>query len=114
MVTRSCCFISHCMLNLSVLYTLSPTVPYSTHCFAESYMLAFAESNRRMDFERFLELFDVRKLSGSKYISSIFKYMGRFELENSAEKLLQEMTSKGDKLFTCFAKFNQIILMTIR
>ncbi|CAM0947167.1 unnamed protein product [Alopecurus aequalis] len=60
----------------------------------ESYMLAFAESNRRMDFVRFLELLDARKLSGSKYISSIFKYMGRFELENYAEKLLQEMTSK--------------------
>lgn len=61
---------------------------------AESYMLAFAESNRRVDFVRFLELLDQRKLSGSKYISSIFKYMGRFELENYADKLLQEMTSK--------------------
>lgn len=61
---------------------------------AESYMLAFAESNRRTDFVRFLELLDPRKISGSKYISSIFKYMGRFELENYAEKLLQDMTSK--------------------
>jgi hypothetical protein len=77
-------------------------------------MLAFAESNRRVDFVRFLELLDQRKLSGSKYISSIFKYMGRFELENYADKLLQEMTSKGDKLYACFAKFNQLILMAIR
>uniref|UniRef100_A0ACD5V7N1 Uncharacterized protein n=1 Tax=Avena sativa TaxID=4498 RepID=A0ACD5V7N1_AVESA len=61
---------------------------------AESYMLAFAESNRKMDFVRFLELLDPRKLSGSKYISSVFKYMGRFELENCAEKLLREMMSK--------------------
>ena len=101
-------------VDLSVLHTISQTVPYSTHCFTESYMLAFAESNRRMDFVRFLELLDPRKLAVSKYISSIFKYMGRFELENYAEKLLQEMTSKGDKLYTVCSKFNQIILMKLR
>jgi hypothetical protein len=77
-------------------------------------MLAFAESNRRMDFVRFLELLDPKKLSGSKYISSIFKYMGRFELENYAEKLLQEMTLKGDKIYGHFAIFNQISLRAIK
>ncbi|KAM3296085.1 hypothetical protein ACQJBY_038435 [Aegilops geniculata] len=64
------------------------------YCIAESYMLAFAESNRKMDFVTFLELLDPTKVLGSKYISSIFKYMGRLELENHAEKLLQKMTSK--------------------
>lgn len=61
---------------------------------AESYMLAFADSNRKMDFISLLELLDPTKLSGSKYIYSVFKSMGRLELENHAEKLLQEMTSK--------------------
>ncbi|VAI43142.1 unnamed protein product [Triticum turgidum subsp. durum] len=64
------------------------------YCIAESYMLAFAESNRKMDFVTFLELLDPTKVLGSKYISSIFKYMGRLKLENHAEKFLQKMTSK--------------------
>ena len=77
-------------------------------------MLAFAESNRKMDFVTFLELLDPTKVLGSKYISSIFKYMGRLKLENHAEKLLQKMTSKGDKLHAHFSKSNQSILMAIR
>ncbi|KAE8779586.1 pentatricopeptide repeat-containing protein [Hordeum vulgare] len=64
------------------------------YCIAECYMLAFAESNRKMDFVTFLKLLDPTKVLGSKYVSSIFKYMGRLELETHAEKLLQKMTSK--------------------
>ncbi|TVU33514.1 hypothetical protein EJB05_25337 [Eragrostis curvula] len=61
---------------------------------AESYMLAFAESGRKKDLIALLELLDLTKVSGSKYISNIFKSLGRLELENYAEKLLQGMTSK--------------------
>ncbi|KAL6629199.1 hypothetical protein ACP70R_028964 [Stipagrostis hirtigluma subsp. patula] len=61
---------------------------------AESYMLAFAESGRKRDLIGLLELLDLTKVSGSKYISDIFKSLGRLELENYAEKLLQEMRSK--------------------
>ncbi|XP_062218123.1 pentatricopeptide repeat-containing protein At4g04790, mitochondrial-like isoform X2 [Phragmites australis] len=61
---------------------------------AESYMLAFAESGRKRDLIALLELLDLTKVSGSKYISSIFKSLGRLELEKYAEKLLQGMRSK--------------------
>ncbi|GJM90129.1 hypothetical protein PR202_ga06379 [Eleusine coracana subsp. coracana] len=63
-------------------------------CFAESYMLAFAESGRKKDLIALLELLDLTKVSGSKYISNIFKSLGRLELESYAEKLLQGMKSK--------------------
>ncbi|CAL4890174.1 unnamed protein product [Urochloa decumbens] len=62
---------------------------------AESYMLAFAESGRKEDLITLLDLLDLMKVSGSKYISNIFKSLGKLELENYAEKLLQEMRSKG-------------------
>nr|XP_034598491.1 pentatricopeptide repeat-containing protein At4g04790, mitochondrial isoform X3 [Setaria viridis] len=62
---------------------------------AESYMLAFAESGRKEDLIALLDLLDLAKVSGSKYISNIFKSLGRLELENYAEKLLQGMRSKG-------------------
>lgn len=58
-------------------------------------MLAFAESDRKADFIRLLELLDLTTVSGSMYISSIFKSLGRLKLENYADKLLQEMRSKG-------------------
>ncbi|CAN6234102.1 unnamed protein product [Urochloa humidicola] len=62
---------------------------------AESYMLAFAESGRKEDLIALLDLLDLMKVSGSKYISNIFKSLGKLELENYAEKLLQGMRSKG-------------------
>lgn len=71
-------------------------------CFAESYMLAFAESSRKEDLIALLDLLDLAKVSGSKYISNIFKSLGRLELENYAEKLLQGMRSKGNKSCASF------------
>ncbi|WVZ77992.1 hypothetical protein U9M48_025776, partial [Paspalum notatum var. saurae] len=62
---------------------------------AENYMLAFAESGRKQDLISFLNLLDLSKVSGSMYISKIFKSLGRLELENYAEKLLQGMRSRG-------------------
>lgn len=61
-------------------------------------MLAFAESGRKEDLVALLDLLDLSKVSGSKYIYNIFKALGRLELENYAEKLLQGMRSKGNKL----------------
>lgn len=59
-------------------------------------MLAFAESGRKEDLIALLDLLDLTKVSGSKYISNIFKSLGRLELDNYAEKLLQGMSSKGN------------------
>ena len=60
-------------------------------------MLAFAESGRKEDLIALLDLLDLTKVSGSKYISNIFKSLGRLELENYADKLLQGMRSKGNE-----------------
>ncbi|AQK68194.1 pentatricopeptide repeat-containing protein At4g04790, mitochondrial [Zea mays] len=62
---------------------------------AESYMLAFAESGRKEDLVALLDLVDLSKVSGSKYITNIFKSLGKLELENYVEKLLERMMSKG-------------------
>ncbi|KAF0925028.1 hypothetical protein E2562_015336 [Oryza meyeriana var. granulata] len=61
---------------------------------AESYMLAFAERDRKSDFIRLLELVDPTKILQSKYLSTIFQYLGRLQMKNYAEKLLQQMRSK--------------------
>lgn len=99
MVMGKRCFMLHNLVKLTYHYPNTPTVPYSMHCFTESYMLAFAESDRKVDFISLLELLDLTKASGSMYISSIFKSLGRLELADYAEKLLQEMRSKGNELY---------------
>jgi hypothetical protein len=65
-------------------------------------MVAFAESGRKEDLIALLDLLDLTKVSSSKYISNIFKSLGRLELENYAEKLLQEMRSKGNEACASF------------
>ncbi|KAL5207009.1 hypothetical protein ABZP36_031444 [Zizania latifolia] len=72
---------------------------------AESYMLAFAESGRKLDFTSLLELLDPTKISRSKYLSTIFKSLGRLEQKNHAEKLLHHMMSKESDV----GKFSSII-----
>jgi hypothetical protein len=69
-------------------------------------MLAFAESGRKMDLIALLELLDLTEVLDSQYISNIFKSLGRLELENYAEKLLQGMRSKGNNLCTIFSNFD--------
>jgi hypothetical protein len=64
-------------------------------------MLAFAESGRKEDLVALLDLVDLSKVSGSKYITNIFKSLGKLELENYVEKLLERMMSKGNKLCAC-------------
>ena len=71
-------------------------------------MLAFAESGRKEDLIALLDLLDLTKVSGSKYISNIFKSLGRLELENYADKLLQGMRSKGNKWSAGFLYLAQI------
>jgi hypothetical protein len=73
-------------------------------------MLAFAESGRKEDLIALLDLLDLMKVSGSKYISNIFKSLGRLELENYADKLLQGMRSKGNKLSAGFLHLAHISL----
>uniref|UniRef100_J3L9D1 PROP1-like PPR domain-containing protein n=2 Tax=Oryza brachyantha TaxID=4533 RepID=J3L9D1_ORYBR len=65
---------------------------------AESYMLAFAESDRKLDFINLLESLDPTKVICSKYLSTIFQFLGRFELKNYAEKLLKQMRSKESNI----------------
>uniref|UniRef100_A0A0E0G0P2 Uncharacterized protein n=1 Tax=Oryza nivara TaxID=4536 RepID=A0A0E0G0P2_ORYNI len=72
---------------------------------AESYMLAFAESDRRLDFISLLESLDPTRILRSKYLLTIFQSLGRLELKNYAEKLLQQMRSKESGV----GKFSSII-----
>jgi hypothetical protein len=68
-------------------------------------MLAFAESDRRLDFISLLESLDPTRILRSKYLLTIFQSLGRLELKNYAEKLLQQMRSKESGV----GKFSSII-----
>ncbi|KAG2648324.1 hypothetical protein PVAP13_1NG042515 [Panicum virgatum] len=93
-----CCFVLEFKMKKKIQELCHSVEDYNEKAhydIAESYMLAFAESGRKEDLIGLLDLLDLTKVSGSKYISNIFKSLGRLELENYADKLLQGMRSKG-------------------
>ncbi|KAJ6792808.1 pentatricopeptide repeat-containing protein, mitochondrial-like isoform X1 [Iris pallida] len=55
---------------------------------AESYLLAFCDSDRKEELLELLEVLDVSKISSLKYAASIFKSLGRLQLENFFKKFI--------------------------
>uniref|UniRef100_A0A6V7QU75 PROP1-like PPR domain-containing protein n=1 Tax=Ananas comosus var. bracteatus TaxID=296719 RepID=A0A6V7QU75_ANACO len=62
---------------------------------AESYLLAFCESDRKTELLQFLEVLGIKKISSLKYVKSIFKSLGRLKLESFAERFLLELKVIG-------------------
>ncbi|XP_020103788.1 pentatricopeptide repeat-containing protein At4g04790, mitochondrial-like isoform X2 [Ananas comosus] len=62
---------------------------------AESYLLAFCESDRKTELLQFLEVLGIKKISSLKYVKSIFKSLGRLKLESFAERSLLELKVIG-------------------
>lgn len=65
-------------------------------CFiAENYLLAFGENDRKAEFFQLLKVLDIRKISSPKYIASIFKFLGRWKLDNFSEKFIFALKAAG-------------------
>lgn len=62
---------------------------------AVSYLLAFCDSDRKEELPQLLEVVDVTKISSDKYLSSIFKSLGRLQLENFTEKFILALKNSG-------------------
>ncbi|KAG9454204.1 hypothetical protein H6P81_007108 [Aristolochia fimbriata] len=58
---------------------------------AESYLLAFCESEREKDILKMLEIVDVTKMSSKKSMACVFKSMGRLLLEDQAQELIMAL-----------------------
>ncbi|URD71932.1 Pentatricopeptide repeat-containing protein [Musa troglodytarum] len=63
--------------------------------FAEGYLLAFCESDRKEELLRLLEVMDIWKVSSPKYIKSVFQSLGRLQLEALTEKIILQLKTAG-------------------
>ncbi|PHT43898.1 hypothetical protein CQW23_17923 [Capsicum baccatum] len=79
-----------------LLYHLSLYDGTDKSVFQENYLLALCESNRVKDFERLLQTIDTTTISSTASLTNIFKCLGKYRLESSAVKLLQELVTSGN------------------
>nr|UPT48575.1 pentatricopeptide repeat protein AaPPR351 [Agave angustifolia] len=63
---------------------------------AVSYLLAFCDSDRKEELLQLLEVVDITRISSSKYLSSIFKSLGRLQFKNFTEKFIFVLKTPGD------------------
>ncbi|KAK4355281.1 hypothetical protein RND71_024252 [Anisodus tanguticus] len=61
---------------------------------AENYLLALCERDRVKDFVRLLRTVDITKISSTDCVTSIFKFLGKLQLESFAKKFLQELVTR--------------------
>ncbi|KAJ4810238.1 Pentatricopeptide repeat-containing protein [Rhynchospora pubera] len=62
---------------------------------AENYFLAFCESDREEQLIKSLEVLNINNISKPCYVDTIFKSLGRLQLENDAHKLLYDISKAG-------------------
>ncbi|XP_010906370.1 pentatricopeptide repeat-containing protein At4g21880, mitochondrial isoform X2 [Elaeis guineensis] len=62
---------------------------------AESYLLAFCESDRKEELLKLLEVLDISKISSFNHVATIFKSLGRTQLQKFAEKFILELKTTG-------------------
>lgn len=55
---------------------------------AESYLLAFCESDFKEGLLQLLEIIDITKISSAKSVEKVFNSLGRLRLESVAEESL--------------------------
>ncbi|XP_039132079.1 pentatricopeptide repeat-containing protein At4g04790, mitochondrial-like [Dioscorea cayenensis subsp. rotundata] len=70
----------------------------------KNYLLAFGENDRKAEFLQLLKVLDIRKISSPKYIASIFKFLGRWKLDNFSEKFIFALKAAevGDENISSF------------
>lgn len=62
---------------------------------AESYLLAFCDSDRKEELLQLLEVLDIRKISSLDHVATMFKSLGRLQLQKFAEKFILELKTSG-------------------
>ena len=67
-------------------------------CLTESYLLAFCESDRKEELLKLLEVLDISKISSFNHVATIFKSLGRTQLQKFAEKFILELKTTGIQL----------------
>ncbi|KMZ57990.1 hypothetical protein ZOSMA_7G00190 [Zostera marina] len=65
---------------------------------AESYLLAFCESDRKEELLQLLEFVDIRRFSSSRYFCSIFNSLGRLLLDDKAGSLIVTLQTSEEKM----------------
>ncbi|XP_010240953.1 PREDICTED: pentatricopeptide repeat-containing protein At4g04790, mitochondrial-like [Nelumbo nucifera] len=77
------------------------------YSFAESYLLALGENDRKKELLQLLEVVDITKISSLNCVASVFKSLGRLLLHNHMEKLIlafknSEVGAENVSLFICY------------
>lgn len=63
--------------------------------FNESYLVALLEADRHKEVLMLLEAIDMKKVSSTENMESIFKLLGRLKMEFHAKKFIQELKAEG-------------------
>ncbi|KAJ8542936.1 hypothetical protein K7X08_005459 [Anisodus acutangulus] len=77
-----------------LLYYLSLYDGADKSVFQENYLLALCERDRVKDFVRLLRTVDITKISSTDCVTSIFKFLGKLQLESFAKKFLRELVTR--------------------
>lgn len=70
--------------------------------FAEHYLLALFESDRKKELLLLLEIVDITKFSSLDNLTNIFRSLGRLSLESFAEKFIRELKGCGTSMILSF------------
>lgn len=71
----------------------------STVNFAESYLAALCEGDRREEALMLIETLDIKKVPSKERMERIFKSLGRLLLESQAKKFILELKANGNFIF---------------
>ncbi|KAF3337055.1 pentatricopeptide repeat-containing protein [Carex littledalei] len=83
--------------RISELLSFSKASNDDTYSLAENYFLAFCETDRVEELSELLNVLNINKVSKPCYVVSIFKSLGRLQLEKFALKFLSDISEVGVK-----------------
>lgn len=73
---------------------------YKIFFLTESYLLALCKNDMQKEILRLFEVADITKISSPKYLTTIFKSLGRLVLENYMEKFILAFKLAGTRCFS--------------
>lgn len=70
---------------------------YKIFFMTESYLLALCKNDMQKEILRLFEVADITKISSPKYLTTIFRSLGRLVLENYMEKFILAFKLAGTR-----------------